>query len=138
MVVKAAERVFFIINCCSTALFWMVVKERGLLSMGFGLVLFLLLFGGVIGVFFYSLVNISKRSAMRDERLIDKNQCNKQKRNSSEFLFCFTRNKTGSTHTIAPKESSYKKGWRNMNNKIYDVLKWVAIIVQQSTQHFKQ
>lgn len=29
------------------------------------------------------------------------------------FLF-FTRNKTGSTRTIAPKESSYKKGWRNM------------------------
>lgn len=41
-------------------------------------------------------------------------------------------------YTIAPKESSYKKGWRNMNNKIYDVLKWGAIIVQQSTQHFKQ
>ena len=54
----------------------MVAKERGLLNMGFGLALFLLLLGGVIGVFFYSLVNISKRSAMRDERLIDKNQCN--------------------------------------------------------------
>ena len=42
--------------------------------MGFDLVLFLLLLGGVMGVFFYSLVNISKRSAMKDERLIDKSQ----------------------------------------------------------------
>ena len=61
---------------CSTALFWIVVKERGLLNMGFGLVLFLMLFGGVMGVFFYSLTNISKRSAMKDERLINKKQCN--------------------------------------------------------------
>ena len=62
---------------CSTALFWIVVKERGLLNMGFGPVLFLCLFGVVtLGVFFYSLVNISKRSAMKDERLIDKKQCN--------------------------------------------------------------
>lgn len=44
--------------------------------MGFGLVLFLLLFAGVMAVFFYSLVNISKRSAMKDERLIHKKQCN--------------------------------------------------------------
>lgn len=53
----------------------MVAKERGLLSMGFGLVLILLLFGVVMGVFFYSLTNISKQSAMKDERLINKNQC---------------------------------------------------------------
>ena len=53
--------------------FWIVVKERGLLNMGYGPVLFLCLFGVVtLGVFFYSLVNISKRSAMKDERLIDK------------------------------------------------------------------
>lgn len=53
--------------------------------------------------------------------------------------FCFTRNKTANTRTIAPKESIYKKGWRNMNRySLFDVLKWVAIIVQQSTQHFKQ
>ena len=58
---------------CSTALFWIVVKGRGLLNMGFGPVLFLCLFGVVtLGVFFYSLVNISKRSAMKDERLINK------------------------------------------------------------------
>ena len=60
----------------TSACLHMIVKERGLLSMGFGLVLFLCLFGVVtLGVFFYSLVNISKRSAMKDERLIDKNQC---------------------------------------------------------------
>ena len=46
--------------------------------MGFGLVLFLLLLGGVIGVFFYSLTNISKRSAMKDERLINKKRCKMQ------------------------------------------------------------
>ena len=34
-----------------------------------------------------------------------------KKRNSGEFLFCFTRNKAGSTRTIAPNESIYEKGW---------------------------
>ena len=66
----------FFVPSLQYSTFWIVVKERGLLSMGSGLVLFLLLFGGVMGVFFYSLVNISKRSAMKDERLIDKKQCN--------------------------------------------------------------
>ena len=68
---------FFVPSLQYSTLFWIVVKERGLLNMGFGPVLFLCLFGVVtLGVFFYSLVNISKRSAMKDERLIDKKQCN--------------------------------------------------------------
>lgn len=76
MVVKAISLKYVLVKSCSTAHFWMVVNERGMLNMGLGPVLFLLLFGGVMGVFFYSLVNISKRSAMKDERLINKNQCN--------------------------------------------------------------
>lgn len=51
----------------------------------------------------------------------------------------YTRIKAGNARTNAPKESIYKKGWRNMNRySLFDVLKWGAIIVQQSTQHFKQ
>lgn len=69
--------------------------------MGFGLVFFLLLLGGVMGVFFYSLVNISKRLAMKDERLIDKNQCNKKGTQLSSFSI-YTRNKAGNARTIAP------------------------------------
>ena len=80
------------------------MKERGLLNMGYGPVLFLCLFGVVtLGVFFYSLVNISKRSAMKDERLIDKKtmQYIKKELKLSSFSI-YTRNKAGNARTIAP------------------------------------
>ena len=114
-------------SSCSTANFHMVVKEdqkkrfvwrRWRLKMEFGLVLILFFGLMVLCVFYYSLVNISKQSAIKEKKLLNKNWY--KKRNSREFLFCFTCNKAGSTRTIAPKESIYKKGWDEIwTNTVY-------------------
>lgn len=94
----------------------MVVKERGLLNMGFGPVLFLLLLGGVMGVFFYSLTNISKRSAMKDERLIHKNNAIYKKGTQLSSFFVTHAIKRGIPVLLHQKKVYMRKGvMTNMN-----------------------
>lgn len=69
-------------------------------------------------------LNISTFSYGSEEfnKKIQWTNSNVKKRNSREFLFCFTRNKAGNTRAIAPKESIYKKGGWNMNKySLFDI-----------------
>ena len=85
------------------------IKRRWRLKMEFGLALILFVGLIVICVFYYSLVSISKQSAIKEKKLLNKNWY--KKGTHVEFLFCFTCNKAGNTRAIAPKERIYEKGW---------------------------